>query len=153
MSQLKKSLFAAYNGFADKRIKNLSKSTRFIVDDRKQSDHAADKTLFLWFCSIFVDVVAEDEISICLAGGIPTGASVTAWINANGDALNSTPQKALVFSVKKGSEPILSSLAAAFEAIVAPGKKYSVPSYKYVCPRTAQSLRRLANELHAAWNA
>lgn len=61
MSQLKKSLFAAYNGFADKRIKNLSKSTTFIVDDRTQSDLAADKTLFLWFCSVFVDVITEQE--------------------------------------------------------------------------------------------
>lgn len=153
MSQLKKSLFAAYNGFADKRIKNLSKSTTFIVDDRTQSDLAADKTLFLWFCSVFVDVITEDEISVRLAGGVPTGPSVTAWIKANGDILNRTPPKDLAFSIKKGSEPILLSLAAAFEAIVAPGKTYSVTSYKYVCPRTAQSLRRLANELHAAWNA
>jgi hypothetical protein len=153
VSQLKKSLFAAYDGFADKRIKNLSKGSTFIVDDRTQGDYAADKTLFLWFCSVFVDVIAEDEVSVRLAGGVPAGPSVNAWIKANGGALNSAPTKVLPFSVKKGSESILLSLAAAFEAIVAPGKTYSVTSYKYVCPRTAQSLKRLANELHAAWNA
>lgn len=136
MSQLKKLLFAAYDGFIGKRIKNLSNGSTFIVDDRTQAT-TADKTLFLWFCSVFVDVIAEDEVSVRLAGGVPAGPRVTAWIKANGGALNSAPTKVLTFSVKKGSESVLLSLVVAFEAIVVPGKTYSVTSYKYVCPRTA----------------
>lgn len=153
MSQLKKALYAAYDGFADKRVKNLAKSSTFIVDDRAQGDYGADRSLFLWFCSIFVDVVSESEVTVRLAGGVPTGPSVTAWVKANGGRYKATPSKVLTFTVKQGNESALLSLATAIESIVTSGKPYSVASYKYVCPRTANSLKRLANELHATWDA
>lgn len=55
--ELKKKLFGEYGGFADERIKNLSKSDVFIADDRAERDLDARKRLFYWFCEIHVRVV------------------------------------------------------------------------------------------------
>ncbi|PYT03751.1 MAG: hypothetical protein DMF60_17395 [Acidobacteria bacterium] len=104
----------------------------------------------MWFCAIFVDVLSETEVSVRLTGDVPAAPSVSTWIKSNGGSLAG---KALTFSIEKGEESALLSLAAAIEAIVAPGKRYSVASYKYMCPRTAKSLRKLASELHGAWDA
>jgi hypothetical protein len=54
-------------------------------------------------------------------------------------------------NVEQGQEGKLLELAEAFAAIVAPGKAYGISAYKYVCPRTANSLRRLAQTSTRAW--
>ena len=148
---LKETLFQEYNGFADKRIKNLTKNARFIVDDRGPRDFAADKSLFLWFCAIFVDVLAEDEIFVQLTGGVPMSKRVHSWIDKIGASYEQGSRSTLSFNVKRGHEAILVSLAQALEAIVARGSSYPVASYKYVCPRTAKSLRRLEKTLRKSW--
>ena len=153
MLKLKKALFNAYDGFGDKRIKNLDKGSTFIVDDRSPGDYGADRNLFLWFCSIFVEVSSDAEVKVSLFGGVPVAPSVKAWAKANGAKLETSPRGQLVFHIKKGGQPALLSLATAMKGIVAPGKKYPVAAYKYVCPRTADSLTRLANELTSAWDA
>ncbi|BBL74208.1 hypothetical protein [Methylomagnum ishizawai] len=153
MLKLKKALFDAYGGFGDKRIKNLDKGSTFVVDDRSSGDYGADKNLFLWFCSIFVEVISDAEVKVSLCGGVPISPSVETWAKANGAKLETSPGGQLVFHIKKGEQPALLSLADAIQGIVAPGNKYPVAAYKYVCPRTANSLSRLANELSAAWIA
>lgn len=152
MLKLKKSLFDAYGGFADKRIKKLEKGTTFIVDDRSTGDYGADKSLFLWFCSIFVEVISDSEVKITLTGGVPVSATVKSWAEENGAVLSASTGGQLTFNIQKGRQPALLSLATAIKGIVAPGKTYSVAAYKYVCPRAANSLTKLAHELTSAWN-
>jgi hypothetical protein len=68
-------------------------------------------------------------------------------------ALSSKGSARLQFQVTRGSQLLLSELAQAIRAIVAAGApRYSVPSYKYVCPRTAASLERLKAALDRAWS-
>lgn len=153
MPKLKKALYDAYGGFGDKRIKNLDKGSTFIVDDRSAGDYGADRNLFLWFCSIFVEVVSDSEIKVTMSGGVPIASSVKTWAKANGAKLETSPRGQLVFHIKKEAQPALLSLATAIKGIVAPGKKYPVPAYKYVCPRTANSLTKLASELSSVWAA
>jgi len=152
MDQLKRVLFSEYNGFADKRIKNLEKGSRFIIDDRSSGDIGADRGLLSYFCSIFANVTSQNEVEISLFGNIPLSPVVKEWIKKYNATLNEAIQSSLSFSVKKGREAILFELAKAIASIVAPGApRYDVPSYKYVCPRTEKSLQRFAKVLSKTW--
>lgn len=145
---LKKVLFEAYEGFADKRIKNLDKSDRFIVDDRGSGDYDARHELFLWFCQIIVDTVDAETIVVTYRGDVPTSPAVAAWFEGHGAV--DTPFGRQV-TIKRGGQTDLTALAQAIAAIVASGARYPVRSWKYVCPRTAASTHRLAKVLDAAW--
>jgi hypothetical protein len=149
--KLKQVLFDEYAGFADKRIKRLDRGSLFIVDDRGPGDSGADKKLFLWFCLIFADVLSETEVRIQLRGGLPKGPSVDSWIAANKKVLGVKLNGDLTFKIKKGQEQNLLELANAIAQLVAAGKKYTERAYKYVCPRTAHSLKKLAATLDRAW--
>lgn len=147
---LKQTLLDVYGHFSDKRIKKIDSGSLFIADDRGPGDHGADGRLFGWFCLIFAEVVDQDTVSVTLRGQVPQGTDVEGWLAAHGAQL--TPG-GVEFSVQRGHESNLKELAKAFRAIVAPGKSYTVKSYKYSCPRTATSLERLADALGKAWKA
>lgn len=150
MSALKQRLFTEYGGFADHRIKNLKKSSHFIIDDRQPRDIGADGRLLGYFCSIFAEVVSEDEVKLRLTGNIPSCQMVEEWIAKVGNSSKWAGE--LAFSVKRGESGLLERLALAIESIIAPGApRYTESSYKYVCPRTAQSLRRLEKQLREEW--
>ena len=145
---LKSHLLKAYGGFADKRIKNLDKGNCFIADDRSRTDFAADKNLYPWFCKIFVSVVAPAVVEVLLAGNVPSGGEVSAWVAKHKARLRSNSKDSMTISVSSDEEVCLEELAEAFRSIVRPGApRYKEPSYKYVCPRTAQSLEKLAGIL------
>jgi hypothetical protein len=149
MRELKEALLKEYGSFADKRIKNIDKGTNFIVDDRKSNDYGANKDLYGWFCMVFAEVESADAVKVHLSRSIPSGAPVRAWSKKTGIVGD---ENNLSFTVTKQTLGLLTELAAAFRAIVAPGApRYSTASYKYSCPRTAGSLERLAKTLARAW--
>lgn len=76
----KKILFDEFKGFSDKRIKYLSSGSIFIIDDRDDGDFGANKTLFSYFCSIFAEVISENQINVQLSGNVPKSPKVTQWI-------------------------------------------------------------------------
>jgi hypothetical protein len=156
MFNLKKVLYEAYDGFADKRIKKLEKGFKFIVDDRDQSDFGADKQLFPYFCMIFADVSAPDQVKVSLLGNVPDGRSVQDWLARHPSAtVHASPigQKHFEIVVTPPTLATLLDLAQALRAITAPGRRYSVITYKYVCPRTARSLERLVAVLRRTWSS
>jgi hypothetical protein len=154
MDMLKSILFSEYNGFADKRIKNLAKGSRFIIDDRSTGDFGADRGLLSYFCSIFADVISQTEVKVNLYGNVPFSSEVEHWVKKYNADYNKGVKSFLSCPVHKGREAILLELANAIASIVAPGApKYDVPSYKYVCPRTANSLKRFVNVLLKAWGS
>jgi hypothetical protein len=150
---LKSHLFAEYNGFADKRIKNLKKCDTFIIDDRNDSDCGANKKPLSHFCMILARVEGDNKINVILSGNVPQGLAVEKWLKDNEDKLKENGGNArLAFTLTPEDYSILDSLAVAIAAITAPGApRYSVKSYKYVCPRVAKSLRRLKKVLGRAW--
>jgi hypothetical protein len=150
LSALKKRMFDEYGGFADKRIKNLDKGQTFLVDDRQPSDFGADRGLYSYFCSIFAEVLTDDRVQIFLAGNVPVSKNVDEWA-AKYQAQQSDGISRLSFIVERGNEFIINELAERIAAIVAAGKRYGTPNYKYVCPRTANSLLRLSGVLSAYW--
>jgi hypothetical protein len=146
---LKKVLFDTYDGFADKRIKNLENSDAFIVDDRGEGDYDARGALFLWFCQIGLIVKDRDSVVLTLRGGIPDSARVAKWLMDMG-AQNTA--YATQITINRGHESALLDLASAIRAITARGARYNVKAYKHVCPRPTQSLAKLANVLRDAWS-
>jgi hypothetical protein len=152
MHELKKYLFGCYGGFSDKRIKDLNKSEIFIVDDRSESDIDARGNLYSYFCMIFASVKSDQLVEVDLLGNVPMNKRVKNWIERMDAEYTEGIQPSLKFTVGPGKENILNDLADRIESIVRSGApRYSVPSYKYVCPRTAQSLRRLAEILRKYW--
>ena len=147
-NELKQKLFDAYNGFADKRVKNLDKESLFIIDDRKKSDEDAAGKLFLWFCQMFAEVVDKDSVKIIMRGDVPDGPLVAKWLAENGAGKSNFGQEIVI---RRGEQDRLSTLAAGFRAIVRPGARYDVKSYKYVCPRVAGSLDQFRRVLSEAW--
>jgi hypothetical protein len=140
-------LFECYGGFANKKIKDLAKERRFFVDDREHGGLSSDG-LYGWFCGIVADVESDDEVQVTLHGSIPNSPQVNETFSRLG-AFNEWGN--LCFKVRREQLPLLKSLAKQIRDIVAPGHRYNVPSYKYMCPRTADSLERLAGHLEDYW--
>lgn len=145
-NELKQVLFDEYDGFADKRLKRIENDAPFIVDDRTGHDQDARGRLFLWFCQMFAEVVSETEIRLTLYGGVPRGHEVDAWLEAHQVDVNN---RGVTVSVTPDNVEDLADLAASFRKIIA--RRYDTPAYKYVVPRTADSLRRLQEILTEAW--
>jgi len=155
MLKLKRALYEAYGGFADKRFKRLESHSVFAVDDRGSRDLAGDGKLYLWFCTMFADVKAADAVEVSLRGGVPVDPPVPEWASRAGATLQTGGmQNSLQFTVTPSTLPLLTGLADAVAAIVRPGvPRYSEKAYKFVCPRTAASLFRLRDMLERAWVA
>jgi len=153
MSALKKILFDEYGGFADKRIKDIDKGNKFIVDDRDDSDIGANGKLLSYFCMIFVEVLSNEKVFVELYGNIPIGKTVKNWLAKKEYEIKTLPMHSILsIEINQGDQGILKELAESIESIVAPGApRYNVKSYKYVCPRTAKSLDRLRKILDKAW--
>jgi hypothetical protein len=135
-------------GRPDKRRKRFTLDDWFVVDDRQDRDFDARGELFLWFCGIHVQVIDNNKIRLTLRGNVPSSDEVDVLLRSfevDFDEDHAT------FVVHPDSLACLDSLADALRNIVAPGKTYTVNSYKYVCPRTADSLLRLRDGLSEFW--
>lgn len=148
---LRRALFDEY-GPADKRIKNLEKATYFRVD-HCELQKGADGQPLSHVCTVNVSTENEDSLEVSLSRNVPKGASVETWIKLNKSEHSDLqwPYTRLVFTVKKGQQGVLLSLAQAIRDIVKPGRRYDTPSYKYTCPLTADALEHLEAVLSKAW--
>ena len=130
-NELKKILFDAYNGFADKRVRDLDKGNLFIIDDRSERDEDARGQLLLRFCQIFAEVIDRDTVRIKMRGDVPESDLVKKWFAENGAEQTNF---GLEFTVRRHQEDRLVELAAAFRAIVSPSLFSSKPSQKCSSP-------------------
>jgi hypothetical protein len=145
---LKEALLHEYGTFADKRIKNIDRGDRFIVDDRTINDVGADRGLYGWFCSMFLDVQEPKAVDLWLERTLPMSPAVADVLERAG-----AEQRNMGYRIRIDPENLetLTDLSVALRAIVRPGARYDTPSHKYVCPRTAGSLERLCNALKQHW--
>lgn len=146
--ELRRHLYDCYGSFADKRIKRIEKARTFIGDTRDEGGIASDGSLYGWFCGILVDVDSDTEVCVTLFGNIPRSSSVDDVFEKLGVSVSASR---IEFEINKERVPILRELAEKIASIVAPGRFYSTPNYKYMCPRTAESLRKLAGYLEGYW--
>jgi hypothetical protein len=123
----------------------------FVIDDRNAGDHNARGRLYPVFCSVFLEIKNSNEFTVILGGQIPVSDEVRRLLPSLTEDINGMRARV---TVTPESVSVLEDLATAFERIVAPGQpRYSVPSYKYACPRTATTLRRFAESYREYLNS
>ena len=146
---LRKALLAEY-GSLDRRVKKIEKISRFRVDECEMLK-GADGNPLSHVCTIYVDVPNDEEIKVALYGNVPIEGPVEEWTKAQHFEGGREGSYSLSFALRKGEQDKLSSLAQAMRGVVV-GRRYSVPSYMYTCPRTADGLDHLKRVLDEVWN-
>lgn len=145
---LKQHIFTSYGGGADKRVKDASKVRTFIIDDRGRGDLNARKQLYPVFCMVFASLTGDGTLDVTLRGNVPVSPAIHDWVTANNAIYTEALQPSLTFPVRVDAPARLDALADLIEAIVKPGApRYTTPSYKYACPRTAATLRKFSKVL------
>lgn len=139
-------LFDKYDGFADKRVKNLALDRPFIVDDRGQGDLDTRGRLFLWFCPLYINVATKDKVALTIRGDMPMGAEVKKWLKDNKYKYENNGVEIIL--TKKNIDTLV-GLIKAIEVITQ--RRYPVPPYKYVVPRTVKSLTKLYKIIKQVW--
>lgn len=148
---LKQMLLTEYGSFADKRIKDIDKGFRFIVDDRdKHPSFGSGGEPFGWFCQMFADVNGPNALLLTIRGPLPKSDRVQEWIDAN-EMRSSGNHHEMTLTPENVDN--LQGLADALRAIVAKGETYDAPSHKYTCPRVASCLERLDEVLSRHWTS
>jgi|GEM_PF-4411444 hypothetical protein len=142
---IKKALLAEYRHFADKRLRDIDRAKRFIVDDResKQPSFGSGGVPFGWFCQMFADVHAPDSVELTIRGPLPMGPEVEAWMQRNG----MQDDQRFEFGPKNADELLV--LAAAMRAVGRRAKRSN--SDCYMGPRIASCLARLHRALTQYW--
>jgi len=148
---LQEALFKEY-GPADGRIKKAEKASFFRVD-QSQIHTGADGKPLSHVCTIFAEVKGDSGLTITLRGNVPMDSPVQKWIESVGASCGSSAgvRREVSFSVKRKEQNKLGGLAKAMRETVARGRRYSEPSYKYTCPRTASALDHLQDVLDGVW--
>ncbi|MDE2464987.1 MAG: hypothetical protein KGO02_14895 [Alphaproteobacteria bacterium] len=154
---LKQALLDEYGHFADRRLKNIDKGSRFIIDDRDGGgpSFGADGTPYGWFCEMFADVETAQPLKVTIKGPLPTGDAVIAWMKANGSNFvedRYSFRDSRIFVVTPTDKDKLLSLAKALESLIANSGQKRERSDYFVCPRIAASLRRLHQLLDRQWS-
>ena len=149
LRHLKQALLDTYGGFADGRIKNIDVGNRFIVDKRTPNDIAADRNVYGWFCSMFLDVKRAEEVELTILN-IPESEPVRTWLADHGRPFARDGHKIVI---ARGDQDELTELSDRVRVITARGKRYDVPHYKYAVPRVVDALSTLYRALARGWAA
>lgn len=125
------------------QARNLSGGPIHIrIDDRDGDD------IYPGFCDIHLKMPApEAEVFQLIMDNVPFNDEVKSVATTLGGAWNSTrtgERLVLELSVAEAEEEII-WLAQAIRNVVAKGNRYQDPNWKWIAPRTAKSLKRLAS--------
>jgi len=140
--KLKKFLFNEYGGFADKRVKDISKDYSFKIDDQSSSD-VQDQ-----FCGIFVLVLNSDQIELSLSNNAPISTNIKKLLKTQKGSFWTIGYRSHIkVELSVSDMKFIKQLSQEIAGLVSPGKKYKNPNWKWLCPRTSKSLNRLAKAL------
>lgn len=144
--ELRQALFDLYGGFADKRLRNVTRNAAFAIDGRTARDVSASGELYSWFCQMLAFADDALTVRIVMRGSLPGGRDVVAWFAARGMRLS---ESGVEFIVTPSTLPDLADLASRIARGGASGGK----SARLMAPRTAASLRQLNDRLRLVWKA
>lgn len=145
-------LFKKYGNVTGKRLKELAAKGVFIIDDRQPKDKDAKGELFLWFCSMSVQVIDNEQLRIHLYGGVPHNPEFDQYItDQKGQFKHGEIRSDMSIHIPISETNNIRELARRMQTIIR--GRYEVSSYKYVVPRTAASLLRLAEYLDEYHNS
>ena len=141
MYQFKKYLFDAYGGFGDKRVKDITKDYSFKIDDQDTNDkHEC-------FCCIFVRVIEGSKFELHLSNNAPFNSKIKSMIKAKGGKVQEGDFNSMEVDLTSKDYNFISKLSVEIKELVARGKKYDNPNWKWLCPRTANSLNHFSGIL------
>lgn len=138
MSDLSIFLRATYQGRTQPDQDNPTQLTAKI-DDENSTDRG--------LCQIHVRTTGPSTFELKLTGS-PMSSDVREFIASHGGEIaESINEIKLPLSVKQIA--VIRKLARVIRSTVGRGRRYLDPNWKWICPRTADSLGRLADELAA----
>jgi hypothetical protein len=110
------------------------------IDDRQKTD------VYPGFCGISVTSQASDGSSVLLElWSAPHNAEVCEVVGRHGGVLAPDPFGASIrLTLGCGDAPRVRDLARAIHRVIRRGQQYPNPHWKWICPRTAESLERFA---------
>lgn len=143
MSSLRDHLLDAYGGYADKRIKNRSLDRPIKIDDGSPRD------VYPHHCSIFVRVPDRTGETLTLTlQHCPHSPDLIALVNKHGGTATISEHGCDIrLNLNANQISTVTSLAIAVSKVTKRGNRYPNPNWKWIGPRTAGSLRRLAKVL------
>jgi hypothetical protein len=123
-----------------------SPRTSVRIDDRQESD------VYPGFCEIHVSVQDPDGSSVLLElSPAPHNAEVCEVVERHGGQVTHAPLGVSVrLSVGPKDARRVRDLARAIRRVIGRGQRYPDPNWKWLCPRTANSLERFARLLARA---
>lgn len=140
--ELRRRFFRQYGGFANKRLKNLTRNEAFAVDDRGEKDRSANGSFYGWFCQMHAFADDNRTVRVRLHGTLPAGSAFDRWL-----AERSLGNEVVEFTITPERLGELTSLASCVER-GGEGK-----SGRLMAQRTAKSIRRLHSFLARLWAA
>jgi hypothetical protein len=144
--ELKRFLFDAYGGFADKRVTRVERGNTFIIDDRKPEDSTGRGALSKTFCRIFARVVGEDQIVLSLHENAPIDYAVRKLVESRGGRTGEHfGATYLSVTIHATESKYVRQLAQAIEAMVDDATDLPQSTLQRTCTRVASSLHRYAD--------
>jgi len=123
------------------RLPNPTQPIR--IDDHSQSD------FFFPFCKINVQVNADGSFDLCLQHA-PTDPDVLEVVaEMQGEVSGQASVKDIRIHLQATDGPCVQRLAKSIKRIISRGAHYDEKNWKWMCPRTAASLDKLAAHLKA----
>jgi hypothetical protein len=116
------------------------------IDDRQERDVSPG------FCQIHVTVLDPDGARVLLElSPVPHNAEVGEVVEEHGGQVTHGPLGATI-RLPLGPKDVrrVRDLARAIRRVTRRGQRYPDPNWKWICPRTADSLERFANVLSRA---
>ncbi len=141
MYQFKKYLFDEYGGFGDKRVKDITKDCPFKIDDQSKDDKPEH------FCGIFISVVEGTIFELHLTNNAPFNSKLKKMIESKGGEVCHGDYNSIRVKLNSKDHDFVLKLSDEIKGLVAPGKRYSNPNWKWSCPRTANSLKHFSKVL------
>lgn len=136
---LKEFLFAQYGRPLDRSAPKQS----LVVDDFSSSDQSHS------FCHLSVELDDSEAFRLKIQNA-PVSAPLREFVESRGWSIQETVYgPIIVIDLVVRESVVISELAKAVGRQVGRGRRYDNPNWKWVCPRTADSLKRLAQALWA----
>lgn len=144
--ELRRHIFRAYP-LCDRRCKKLLPDHPFRLDDRGPYDH------FKGPWSIRATVSDSDplQLNLDIDNSPVNDAVLTVVRSRNGEIITSTGSSctSIRLSLSPGDSPFLRKLARTLRKVVGKGQSYPDSNWKWMAPRTADSLLRFGSPLKA----
>ncbi|SIO63379.1 hypothetical protein SAMN05444166_7329 [Singulisphaera sp. GP187] len=143
MTPLRDHLLDIYGGYADQRYKDRNLDLPIKVDEKGPRDVCPS------FGSIFVSVPQRTGVSLKLIlHHCPTSPEVMDLVETLGGELQPADfRPTIILTLRSSQGPAVKRLARAIRAIIGRGRTYDDPNLRWICPRTATSLEKLAEHL------